>query len=213
MGFPRQEYWSGLPFPPPGDLPDPGSNSSLVCLLHWQADSLPLHHQGSPYILCSGKCFRRRKAANKGWLSYNYHYGHGLMPQRKNSWPRIIPLKGWGSWYIKIPTAEFEDCSQGRVAYSSLGNKCPQAQRQSLVVESHLGKHIYPKLVDWGMPAFAPGSKAWGLRHLYPVKLLPSLSHGSSSAHPPSPPGAPLGSRKPLSLLRVTSRDYVVPNK
>ena len=24
MEFPRQEYWSGLPFPPPGDLPDPG---------------------------------------------------------------------------------------------------------------------------------------------------------------------------------------------
>ena len=25
MGFPRQEYWCGLPFPPPRDLPDPGS--------------------------------------------------------------------------------------------------------------------------------------------------------------------------------------------
>ena len=24
MGFPRQEYWSGLPFPSPGDIPDPG---------------------------------------------------------------------------------------------------------------------------------------------------------------------------------------------
>ena len=24
MGYPRQEYWSGLPFPPPGDLPSPG---------------------------------------------------------------------------------------------------------------------------------------------------------------------------------------------
>ena len=24
LGFPRQEYWSGLPFPSPGDLPDPG---------------------------------------------------------------------------------------------------------------------------------------------------------------------------------------------
>ena len=24
LGFPRQEYWIGLPFPPPGDLPDPG---------------------------------------------------------------------------------------------------------------------------------------------------------------------------------------------
>ena len=27
MGFPRQEYWSGLPFPSPGDLPDPGIES------------------------------------------------------------------------------------------------------------------------------------------------------------------------------------------
>ena len=25
MGFPRHEYWSGLPFPPPGDLPNPGT--------------------------------------------------------------------------------------------------------------------------------------------------------------------------------------------
>ena len=40
MRFSRQEYWSRLPFPSPGDLPDPGSN------LHWQVDSLPLSHQG-----------------------------------------------------------------------------------------------------------------------------------------------------------------------
>ena len=45
MGFPRQEYWRGLPFPPPGNLPDPGINSRL---LHWQADSLPLSHLGNP---------------------------------------------------------------------------------------------------------------------------------------------------------------------
>ena len=32
MGFPRQVYWSGLPFPPPGGLPDPGIKlMSLVC--------------------------------------------------------------------------------------------------------------------------------------------------------------------------------------
>jgi len=30
MGFPRQEYWSGLPFPPPGDLPDPGIESESI---------------------------------------------------------------------------------------------------------------------------------------------------------------------------------------
>ena len=40
MGFSRQEYWGGLPFPSPGDLPDPGiKNQCLLHLLHWQADS------------------------------------------------------------------------------------------------------------------------------------------------------------------------------
>ena len=50
MGFPGQEYWSRLPFPSPGDLPVPGiflSQGSNPCLLHWQADSLPLSHLGS----------------------------------------------------------------------------------------------------------------------------------------------------------------------
>ena len=39
MEFSRQENWSGLPCPPPGNLPDPGWNLSLSCLLHWQAAS------------------------------------------------------------------------------------------------------------------------------------------------------------------------------
>ena len=30
MGFPRQDYWSGLPFPSPGDLPDPGIEPALA---------------------------------------------------------------------------------------------------------------------------------------------------------------------------------------
>ena len=40
MGFSRQENWSELPFPTPGDLPNPGLNPHLLCLLHWQAGSL-----------------------------------------------------------------------------------------------------------------------------------------------------------------------------
>ena len=32
MGFSRQEYWSGLPFPPPGDLPDPGIKPEFPAL-------------------------------------------------------------------------------------------------------------------------------------------------------------------------------------
>ena len=42
MRFPRQEYWSGLPFPSPGDLPDVGIKPLLLHLLHVQTDSLPL---------------------------------------------------------------------------------------------------------------------------------------------------------------------------
>ena len=38
MEFSRQEYWSGLPFPSPGDLPDPGIKPGTPAL---QADSLP----------------------------------------------------------------------------------------------------------------------------------------------------------------------------
>ena len=46
MGFSRQEYWSGLPSPPPGDLPDPGIEPRCPEL---QADSLPPSHWGSPH--------------------------------------------------------------------------------------------------------------------------------------------------------------------
>ena len=45
MGFSRQEYWSGLPFPSPGDLPKPGNELSSPAL---QADSLPTELQGEP---------------------------------------------------------------------------------------------------------------------------------------------------------------------
>ena len=45
MGFSRQEYCSGLPFPSPGDLPDPGIEPMSPAL---QADSLPFELQGSP---------------------------------------------------------------------------------------------------------------------------------------------------------------------
>ena len=57
MGFSRQEYWSGLPFPPPGDLPDPEIEPRLLRLLYWQADSLALRHLGSPWSLTVSSSF------------------------------------------------------------------------------------------------------------------------------------------------------------
>ena len=54
-GISRQEYWSGLPFPSPGDVPDPGFESKSPMSPALQVDSLPLSHQGSPGIELS--CF------------------------------------------------------------------------------------------------------------------------------------------------------------
>ena len=45
MGFSRQEYWSGWPFPSPGDLPDPGIEPGSSAL---QVDSLPSELPGNP---------------------------------------------------------------------------------------------------------------------------------------------------------------------
>ena len=42
LGLSRKEYWSGLPCPPPGDLPDAGLKLVSLMFLHWQMGSLPL---------------------------------------------------------------------------------------------------------------------------------------------------------------------------
>ena len=53
MKFSRPEYWSGQPFPSPGDLPNPGIEPRSPAL---QADSLPVEPQGKPHMqvkICS----------------------------------------------------------------------------------------------------------------------------------------------------------------
>ena len=47
MGFSRQEYWRGLPFPSPGGLPDPGIEPRSPAL---QADALPSEPPGKPLL-------------------------------------------------------------------------------------------------------------------------------------------------------------------
>ena len=47
MGFSRQEYWNGLPFPSPGDLPNPGIEPGSPAL---QTDALPSEPLGKPTV-------------------------------------------------------------------------------------------------------------------------------------------------------------------
>ena len=48
MGFSRQGYWSALPFPSPGDLPNPGIQLATLVAPALKADSLPTEPPGKP---------------------------------------------------------------------------------------------------------------------------------------------------------------------
>ena len=52
MELPRQEYWSGLPFPSPCDLPNPRIEPASPMSPELQADSLPLEPSGKPLSKC-----------------------------------------------------------------------------------------------------------------------------------------------------------------
>ena len=98
MGFSRQEYWRRLPFPSPGDLPDPGIEPCLLSLLHWQVGSLPLAPPGKPhqfYTTCSLK--------DKWETSL---YLKRLMTIITKTWtlPKSLSTNKWISklWYIYI---------------------------------------------------------------------------------------------------------------
>ena len=55
MGLSRQEYWSGLPCPPPGDLPTPGIKSASPLSLALQGESLPTEPPKNPIYVKSKK--------------------------------------------------------------------------------------------------------------------------------------------------------------
>ena len=50
MGFSRQEYWSGLPFPPPGDLPYPGIEPESPMSPALQTHSLPAEAKANKIV-------------------------------------------------------------------------------------------------------------------------------------------------------------------
>ena len=66
IGFSRQEYWSGLPFPSPGDLPDPGIEPGSSAL---QVDSLPSEPPGECVCWRGGEWLNHRATPTNGCSS------------------------------------------------------------------------------------------------------------------------------------------------
>ena len=94
----REEYWNGLLFPTPGNLPDPGIKLSLLSLLHWQAGSLPPAPPGKP-----STALRPHKSKEPALAALQVHLsmGQGNVPTKSHAslsrtcWgPRIQGLCG-----------------------------------------------------------------------------------------------------------------------
>ena len=111
MEFSRQEYWSGLPFPSPGHLPDPGIEPGSPTL---QIDALPLNHlshQGSPHsimqrdktiIMLPEGVIRALLAVNKADLTpytMEFSFNYKRLPLNyQKSFPSSIALHSLPNW-------------------------------------------------------------------------------------------------------------------
>ena len=85
MGFFRQDYWSGLPCPPPGDLPDPGIEpESHYIYLYWQMGSLPLRSDQIRWVTQSCPTLCNPMDCNLPGSSV-----HGILQARLLEWVAI----------------------------------------------------------------------------------------------------------------------------
>ena len=108
MGFFRQEYWSGLPFPSPGHLPNPGTKPRSPAL---QADSLPSEPQGIPCLKApiislshdlyvTPKLMETPSSLSSWTLPSSHHVRHASYPS--DQWLATIFCKESYSKYFRV---------------------------------------------------------------------------------------------------------------
>ena len=95
VGFSRQEYWSGLPCPPPEDLPDPGIKPGSLAL---QADSLPLTLQGNPCVYRISPVF---------WISFPFRSPQSTEFPVLYSRFSLVTYFIHSSVFISVPISQF----------------------------------------------------------------------------------------------------------
>ena len=102
VGFSKQEDWSGLPFPPPGDFPDPGIEPGSPAL---QAASLPTELQEKPQCVCKGPS----KVWSGGQLNYRTSSSEDGLSSSLRTWPvcaHLFPSLHGGNQRAKGPARD-----------------------------------------------------------------------------------------------------------
>ena len=103
MGFSRQEYWSGLPFPSPGDLPDPGIDPGSPAL---QADALTSEPAGDHLLSTDHTHLHRHLLV---WRSPHPHPLLSTLPPGVSLWGGYFNMSSlWGYiWWFFLETLGF----------------------------------------------------------------------------------------------------------
>ena len=120
MGFSRQEYWSWLPCPPPGDLPNPGIEPRSLAL---QVDCLPAEPQGKPFLHGEVNSLSRVRLFATPW-TVAYEASQSMGFSRQECWSGLsFPSPG------DLPNPGIEPRSLALQADSlpaELSGNCPQ---------------------------------------------------------------------------------------
>ena len=116
MGFSRQEYWSGLPCPSPGDLPDPEIVPVAPEARALQADSLPQSHLGKPIYASIIETYLRvfinymRFAFTSEAFTYDPHVTPALFPGLRSREARHVGLRDFALTVLCARTSLFSYC-------------------------------------------------------------------------------------------------------
>ena len=106
MGFSRQEYWSGLPCPPPGDLPDPGIEPSSL------------------YVSCmAGPFFTRDSHKAGGFLNFSFKSLLYPQPASLSLLPKRLLLLNFHLWLVltlQRRLSFYSSCPSGTPPHASL---------------------------------------------------------------------------------------------
>ena len=145
MDFSRQEYWNGLPFPSPGDLPNPGIEARSPAL---QADSLLSEPPGKPnwYILHIITKEKNSCHNQNMYINENYHW--------IRKWCSHLKASTTSDWLVTEGTASFSDRSSG----------VSPATSHLSILTTLWGRHCYylyiteGKTVAWKGEVMCPGS-------------------------------------------------------
>ena len=95
MEFSRQEYWSGLPFPSPRDLPNPGIEPGCPAL---QADTSLSEPPGKPSVISKATTKLYKEHVTQRNQRSQWHPTPVLLPGKSHGWRSLVGCSPWGRW-------------------------------------------------------------------------------------------------------------------